>query len=117
MAGSPRADGLGVQGEGARPVVLGRVYAVVGRGVEDARGPEVREDRADTAGIEDVELPAREPDELAGTVEGPDEVEAELAGGADDDVARRAGRVRRRAGHLLWVAGSPRRGQRGGRAA
>src|SRR5205823_3545084 len=104
-------------GEGGGSVILRLVHAVVGRRVDDARRSEVREDRADTAGVEDVKLAARERDELPGAVEGPDEVEPELAGGAEDDVARAAGLVRRLAGHLRRVAGSRRRGRRGDRAA
>src|SRR2546429_4526933 len=87
-------DRLGVQGEGACPVVLSLVHAVVGRGVDDARRSEVRQDRPDPARVEDVELAARERNDLPGAVEGPDEVEPELAGSADDDVARAAGGAR-----------------------
>src|SRR2546425_9624783 len=72
--GRERADRVGIQGESGGSVILRLVHAVVGRRVDDARRSEVRQDRADTAGVEHVKLTARERDELPGAVEGPDEV-------------------------------------------
>src|SRR2546426_2894502 len=72
--GGQSADRLGVQRERALPVLLRAVDEIVGCGVEDAGRSQVLQGRPRSGGVEDIEIPRAQGNQLGGAFEGLDEI-------------------------------------------
>src|SRR5581483_7191298 len=99
-----RADRVGVERERGAGLVLRAIDEVARGGVHHVRRTQRRERPCRLAGVENVDLLVRERQERASGAERLDEIGAELAGGADDRVARA------RVGH--GMSSMPQRGLR-----
>ena len=82
----PRAGG--VDREGRRRVLLALVEVVEGRGVDDEVGRSLAHDSRDRVRVHDVDIRVAQARDLgADSLEGVDDVAAELAGGPQDEDA------------------------------